>query len=96
MEHFTSDSVVFFSPEPAKPNRRKSQSLEDILLEFEPISNVSYKRFETKPRRVATALLPATFPTINPYPYDYFALFFTSDLFCIITTNTNRYADTKS
>jgi hypothetical protein len=91
MECLTSESSSASTPEPTEPNRRKAQSLEDILQEFGPISNVSYEPFEVEPKRAATALLPTTFP-IQPHPYDYFTLFFTPDLFRTITTNTNRYA----
>ena len=79
--------------QPAKSNKRKAQSLEDILHEFEPIERVLYTPFQTKqPRRPTKALLPPTFP-IKPHPFDYFTLFFTHDLFQTITTNTNRYAN---
>ena len=92
-----SDSSLSLSPEPTnqntKPNRPRPQALEDILHEFGPIDQVLYTPFQTEdPPRSAQALLPPTFPT-NPYPYDYFALFFTPDLFRTITTNTNRYGN---
>ena len=80
------------SPKPT--NQRKTHSLEDILREFGPIEQVLYTPFQTEqPRQPAQALLPSTFTT-QPYPYDYFTLFFTLDLFRTITTNTNRYANT--
>jgi hypothetical protein len=78
----------------AKSNKRKACSLEEILHEFGPIEQVLYTPFQTEqPRQPAKALLPSTFPT-QPHPYDYFALFFTPDLFQTITKNTNRYANT--
>jgi hypothetical protein len=76
----------------AKPTKPKARSLEDILHEFGPIEGVSYTLFQTEQRRPAQALLPLIFPT-QPYPYDYFTLFFTPDLFRTITTKTNRYAN---
>lgn len=87
-----SDSSSKPTSQPTKPNKHKSQALEDILHEFEPIERVSYTPFQTEEPRPAQALLPSTFPT-QPHPYDYFTLFFTPDLFYTITINTNRYAN---
>ncbi len=72
--------------------KQKAQSLEDILLQLGPITDVSYEPFKCEPNQPAQALLPASFPH-NPHPFDYFSLFFTYDLFQTITTNTNRYAN---
>ena len=88
----SSDSSSASTNQPAKPNRRKARSLEDILHQFRPIERVSYEPFQPFQPRPAKALLPSTFPT-QPHPYDYFTLFFTLNLFQIITTNTNRYAN---
>jgi len=91
----TSDSSFNSSPEPTnQPTKLKAQALEDILHEFGPIERVLYTPFQTEQPRPTQALLPATFPT-QPHPYDYFALFFTPDLFQTITTNTNRYANMR-
>jgi hypothetical protein len=92
MDNSSSDSSPEPTNQPAKPNRHKTRSLEDILHEFGPITEVSYTSFQTEQRRPAQALLPSTFPT-QPHPYDYFTLFFTPNLFQTITTNTNRYAN---
>lgn len=92
MAYFSSDSSSEATNQPAKPNRPKARSLEDILNEFGPIKAVSYTPFQIEQSRPANALLPSTFPT-QPHPYDYFKLFFTPDLFRTITTNTNRYAN---
>ena len=78
------------SPLP-QPKKQKALSLEDILLQLGPITDVSYEPFKCETSQPAQALLPASFPR-NPYPFDYFSLFFTRDLFQTITTNTNRYA----
>jgi hypothetical protein len=78
------------SPLP-KSKQRKALSLKDILLEFGPITGVSYEPFKCEPKQSARALLPLSFPR-NPHPFNYFSLFFTRDLFHTITTNTNRYA----
>jgi hypothetical protein len=89
----SSDSSSDSGPELTnQPNRRKVLSLEDILHEFGSIKDVLYTPFQTESPRPAKALLPSTFPT-QPHPYDYFALFFTPDLFQTITKNTNRYAN---
>jgi hypothetical protein len=69
---------------------QKAQSLEDILLEFRPITGVYYKSFKCVLKQTARVFLPLSFPQ-NLYLFDYFSLFFTHDLFRIITTNTNRY-----
>ena len=79
------------SSPPSQPKRQKTQSLEDILLKFGPITGVSYEPFKCEPKQLAKALLPASFPP-KPHPFDFFSLFFTHDLFRTITTNTNRYA----
>ena len=76
---------------PTQPKKQKAQSLEDILLQLGPITNVSYQPFKCESSQPAQALLPASFPR-NPHPFDYFSLFFTHDLFQTITINTNRYA----
>ena len=78
---------------PSQPTPPKiTQSLTDILDRLGPISNVLYTPFQPEePLQLATALLPPTFPQ-NAYPFDYFSLFFTPDIFKQITTNTNRYA----
>ena len=78
------------SPLP-QPTRQKALSLEDILLQLGPITDVSYEPFKCESSQLAQALLPASFPR-NPHPFDYFSLFFSHDLFRTITTNTNRYA----
>jgi hypothetical protein len=79
------------TPNPPKLKKQKAYSLEDILLEFGPITGVSYEPFKCEPKQTARALLPSSFPQ-TPRPFDYFSLFFTRDLFRTITTNTNRYA----
>lgn len=77
--------------QPTEPTRQKPRTLEDILLEFGPVGQVLYEPFQPEePKRDATVHLPPTFP-IRPHPYDYFALFFTPDLFETITRNTNQY-----
>jgi hypothetical protein len=77
---------------PPESKQQKAQSLEDILLEFGPIIDVYYEPFKCEFKQTARALLPPSFPQ-NPHPFDYFNLFFTHDLFHIITMNTNRYAN---
>ena len=79
-------------PVSIQSNQRKTRSLEDILLEFEPIHTVSYEPIQVESNRSASVLLPSTFPK-QPHPFDYFTLFFTPTLFNQITTNTNQYAN---
>ena len=76
---------------PTQSKKQKAKSLEDILLKLRPITSISYEPFNYEPKRPAKALLPASFLSKKPYPFDYFSLFFTPDLFYIITINTNRY-----
>jgi hypothetical protein len=78
------------SPPPELEKPKKGQSLKDILLRLGPITNVSYKPFQPEPIQPARAILPPDFPR-KPYPFDYFSLFFTHELFQTITINTNRY-----
>ena len=80
------------SVEESNQNQRaRPPALEDILDEFGPITEVSFKPFQIEDRQPAHALLPSNFP-MNPHPYDFFTLFFTPSLIKTITTNTNRYA----
>jgi hypothetical protein len=73
----------------------KARSLADILDQLGPITNVLYTPFQPEqPTQSARALLPPSF-TQNPYPFDYFSLFFTPSLFQTITSNTNQYASTQ-
>ena len=52
------------------PLYAKAQSLEDILLQLGPITDVSYKPFQPEqPRQAARALLPPSFPQ-KPWPLD--------------------------
>jgi len=76
---------------PIRPKIIKAQSLEDILHQLGPIIDVSFEPFKCELGQTAKALLPTSFP-LKAYPFDYFSLFFTRELFQIITTNTNRYA----
>ncbi|KAF8847383.1 hypothetical protein BDZ45DRAFT_330196 [Acephala macrosclerotiorum] len=76
---------------PTQPKKQKAQSLEDILLQLGPITDVSYEPFKCEASQLARALLLTSFPR-NARSFDYFSLFFTPDLFQTITTNTNRYA----
>jgi hypothetical protein len=70
----------------------KAQSLQAILDQLGPISGVSFELFQLEqPSQLARALLPPSFLQ-KPRLFDYFAFFFTHDLFQTITTNTNRYA----
>jgi hypothetical protein len=92
MDPTSSNSSSYSSPELTNQSTRKAQSLEDILHEFGSIQDVSYTPFKIEARRLAEALLPADFPA-NPHPYDYFAIFFTPNLFRTITTNINQYAN---
>ena len=62
--------------QPTRLPKECSQSLEDILYQFGPITSVSYELFQCKqPRQAAKAVLPTSFP-LNPYLFDYFGLFF--------------------
>jgi hypothetical protein len=56
---------------PTQPTRQKAQSFEDILLKLEPITSISYKPFQAKPKQAAKALLLASFPQ-KLHLFDYF------------------------
>jgi hypothetical protein len=66
-------------------------TLDDILAQFEPLEKVIFEPIQVEPQRAAQTLLPPTF-SIYSQPFDYFTLFFTSDLFQLITKHTNEYA----
>jgi hypothetical protein len=76
---------------PTQTKGRKSKVLEDILDKLGPADKVSYTPFKTELPQDPVPRLPPSFPS-NPYPFDYFSLFFTPDLFKTITKNTNTYA----
>jgi len=78
-------------PSPKQSTQRKTHSLQEILDEFSPLTDITYEPVKIEDHREAYALLPPTF-TEHSHPYDYFALFFTPDLFNLITKNTNEYA----
>ena len=87
MEDPTSNSPT----QPTQSKGQKAQSLKDIILKLRPITSISYKLFQGEPKQAARVLLPTSFPP-KPYPFNYFTLFFTYELFQTITTNTNQYA----
>jgi hypothetical protein len=53
--------------------------------------DIIYELVKVEDRREAYAYLPPTFIE-HSYPYNYFMLFFTPNLFNLITKNTNEYA----
>ena len=76
--------------EPDKPSKRHNK-IEELLNQFGDLKSIEFEPFKPEPERPARAKLPSDFPA-QPSPYDYFNLFFTSDLFDLITYNTNKYA----
>ena len=76
----------------SQSSQAKANSLEDILRQLGPITDVSYDPFRPEQSVPVRALLPPSFPK-KPRPFDYFSLFFTPSLFQTITTNTNQYAN---
>jgi hypothetical protein len=85
------DATAIPPTTPAQPKKQKTRSLEDILRSLGSYKDVSFAPFQPEPKQEARAILPLSFPK-NPYPFDYFSLFFIPALFRTITTNTNRYA----
>ena len=71
-----------------------SFTLQEILAQFEPLENVVFEPIQLEPQRAAQPLLPPSF-SITSHPFDYFTLFFTHDLFQLITKHTNDYAAIK-
>ena len=92
------DLTCVLEPEPLLANLqsdkppKRYKTIKDILQEFGPYSNIQFEPFKPEPSQPAEALLPPTFPT-NPTLFDFFTLFFTPELFQIITTNTNKYTN---
>jgi hypothetical protein len=62
-----------------------------LVSEFGDLKSIQFELFQPKEECPAKAILLSNFPT-QPVPSDYFNLFFTSDLFDLITRNTNKYA----
>jgi hypothetical protein len=79
------------------PNKsaKKEATVSKLRQQFEP-SNVVFTPFQPESPRPASANLPTTFPPIlQATPFDYFTLFFTTDLYKLIAKNTNTYAATQ-
>jgi hypothetical protein len=89
--YIISDSSSLPSSLQGLQGQKHSQLLEDILLRLGPITDIYFEPFQPEPKQSVRAILPPTFPS-KPYPFDYFSLFFTSELFQTITINTNQYA----
>jgi hypothetical protein len=75
----------------SNPKLQKTGLLNTLVSEFGDLKSIQFEPFRPEERCLAQALLPSNFPT-QPIPFDYFNLFFTSDLFDLITHNTNKYA----
>ena len=88
---FNAHASIDQQPVPKQPTQRKARSLQQILDEFSPLTDIIYEPVKIEDHREAHPLLPPTFIE-HSYLYDYFALFFTPDLFHLITKNTNQYA----
>ena len=65
--------------------------LQEILDEFKIPDQVHFNPFQPEEYRKARSNIPSSFPT-QPHPFDYFSLFWTDDIWNLITTNSNRYA----
>lgn len=78
-------------PSSKQPTQHKARSLQEILDEVSPLTDITYEPVKIEDHKEAYARLPSTF-TEHSHPYDYFALFFTPSLFDLITKNTNQYA----
>jgi hypothetical protein len=79
------------------PNKsaKKKATVNKLRQQFEP-SSVVFTPFQPKLLRPASTNLPTTFPPIlQATPFDYFTLFFTTDLYKLIAKNTNTYAATQ-
>ena len=76
-----------------KKRQKTSDKITQLIADFRDLESLKYTLFQPEPDRPAQAILPLDFPTSPPpQPIDYFNLFFTPDLFDIITRNTNTYA----
>ena len=73
------------------PKVLKADLVDTLISEFGDLQSTQFEPFQPEKERPARAILPSNFPT-QPAPSDYFNLFFTSDLFDLITRNTNKYA----
>ena len=75
-----------------KKRQKTSDKITQLIADFRDLELLKYTLFQPEPDRPTQAILPLDFPT-SPLlqPIDYFNLFFTPDLFDIITRNTNMY-----
>jgi hypothetical protein len=76
---------------PSQPAKLKARTLEEILAKFDSIDQVVFDPIKLEQYHDAQLFLLPIFPATF-YPFDYFVLFFTHNLFETITTNTNLYA----
>jgi hypothetical protein len=75
----------------SNPKVLKADLVDILISEFGDPQSTPFEPFQPEKECPARAILPSNFPT-QPVPSDYFNLFFTSDLFDLITRNTNKYA----
>ena len=75
----------------SNPKVLKADLVDTLISEFGDLQSIQFELFQPEKERPVRAVLPSNFPT-QLVPSDYFNLFFTSDLFELITRNTNKYA----
>ena len=83
--------------DPNAPNKaaKKEAIVSTLRQQFKP-SSVVFTPLQPKLPRPTSANLPTSFPPIlQATPFDYFTLFFTPELYKLITRNTNTYAATQ-
>lgn len=68
-----------------------TRTLDDILAKFDPLDQIVFEPIELEAHTPARSLLPPSF-TAQSHAFDYFTLFFTPELFQLITKHTNQYA----
>lgn len=84
-------------PKPQKrPKEKETKALivHEIIEQYGDLKNIEFIPFPPEDKRAAKPLLPTTFPT-KPTPADYFTLFFTDNVYDMITKNTNKYASIR-
>ena len=80
---------------PSKPSKSaKTEAIVSTLRQqFGDPTSVVFTPFQPKIPRSASANLPTSFPSVlHASPFNYFSLFFTTNIYKLIAKNTNTYA----
>ena len=73
-----------------QPEKKTTFTLSEIIEQYGNLKSVEFVPFLPEEKRAAKPLLPTNFP-IEPTPANFFDLFFTDDIYKLISENTNKF-----